>query len=227
MLLALLSGGVLWIGLGLDQRLDPGLLIVYRSAVEAWVGAHPTASVVAFIMLYAVVVAFSLPVATLMTLAGGFLFGALAGGIYSVVGATLGSVILFLAARTVLGEWLAMRAGPGLARLRRGFEQHALTYLLALRLVPLFPFFLVNLAPALFGMRLKAYVLATFFGIMPATFVYALAGSGLERLLSEPGGLRPEAIMTPQMMGAFVGMALLSLLSIVARRRGWLSWSGK
>lgn len=224
LLLVLLSGSVLWVGLDLDQYFDVHALIRYRAVVQTWVETHHLTAMLVFIMLYVVVVAFSLPVATLMTLAGGFLFGALAGGLYSVVGATLGSAILFLAARTVLGEWLAKRAGPGLARLRRGFERHALSYLLALRLVPLFPFFVVNLAPAFFGMKLRAYMLATFLGIMPATFVYALAGSGLDHLLAEPGGFRLETIMTPQMMVALVGMALLTLLSIVARRRGWLSW---
>jgi len=157
-------------------------------------------------------------VATVMTVSGGFLFGAVAGTLYAVIGATLGATLLFLIAKTSLGDVLLARAGGRFDRMRRGFADDALSYLLVLRLIPIFPFFLVNLAPAFLGVPLRVYVIATFFGIMPGGFVYALAGAGIGSVLDRGGAVTVGGILTPQILGALFGLALLAMLPVIYRR---------
>jgi len=161
------------------------------------------------------IVAFSLPGALVMTVSGGFLFGAIAGASYAVIGATLGAVALFLAAKTSLGDYLLAKAGGSMKKMQRGFAENALSYLFVLRLVPLFPFFLVNLAPAFLGVPLRIYFIATLFGIMPATFVFASAGSGLGSVLDQGGEISLQGVMTPEILGSLFGLALLSLLPVI------------
>ena len=120
------------------------------------------------------VVALSLPGGAVLTLAGGFLFGWFIGGVASIIGATIGATIVFLIARSTIGDALAARAGPFLSRFRQGFQQDAFSYLLFLRLVPIFPFWLVNLAPGLLGVGFGTYVATTLLGIVPGTFAYSL-----------------------------------------------------
>src|SRR5262249_27008746 len=141
---------------------------------------HLVLALAIYLCAYAGVVTLSLPGATILTLAGGCMFGAsLATGV-TVIAATIGATLLFLAARTAFADLLRQRAGPWLTRLRDGFQENAFSYLLFLRLVPAFPFFVVNLVPAFFGMRLQSFVLATFIGIIPGTLVYASVGAGLQ-----------------------------------------------
>src|SRR3546814_7391531 len=143
------------------------------------VAAHRLAAALTFVALYAVMVAFSMPGALVMTVAAGFLFGTLLGAACSVAGATLGAIAVFLVARTALGDLLRDRAGPGLTRMRAGFQEDALSYLLVLRLIPLFPFWLVNLVPAFLGVSLKVFALGTLIGIITGSLVYASVGNGL------------------------------------------------
>jgi uncharacterized membrane protein YdjX (TVP38/TMEM64 family) len=114
---------------------------------------------------------------------GGLMFGWVIGGLATVVGATIGATILFLIARTAVGGLLSEETAPWLAKLREGFKQDALSYLLFLRLVPAFPFWFVNVAPAVLGVPLKTYVIGTFLGIIPATFAFASAGAGLDSVI--------------------------------------------
>lgn len=189
-----------------------------REALTLFVGRHAVLAPLAYILLYIVVVAFSLPGGAVMTISGGFLFGALAGGIYALLAATAGATILFLVAKTSLGDYLLAQAGPGISRFQRGFSRNALSYMFVLRLVPLFPFFLVNLAPAFLGVTLRIYLIATFFGMMPAAFIYALAGSGLGSVFDRNETFSAAAILTPQMTAALIGLALLSLIPVVYKR---------
>ena len=171
-----------------------------------------------YIMVYATLVALSVPGAAILTIAGGFLFGTWVGGLGAVVGATLGATAIFLAARAGLGG-LAQRAGRLVGKLEAGFRADAFNYLLVLRLVPIFPFWLVNLVPALVGVRLPTYVLATFLGIVPGTFVYASLGNGLGSLVEEPDlGI----IFKPSLLVPIVGFALLALVPV-----GYKRWRGK
>jgi uncharacterized membrane protein YdjX (TVP38/TMEM64 family) len=179
-------------------------------------------------------VALSLPGATVLTVAGGFLFGVWPGAAASVLGATTGATVIFLIARTAVGEPLLTCAGRRAADLARGFREDAFSYLLFLRLVPAFPFFLVNLVPALAGVRLAPFVAATALGVIPAAIVYSLAGTSLDGIIAaeEAGYDRCLAsgapncrlafdardVLTPQVVAALVGLALLALLPVVVKR---------
>jgi uncharacterized membrane protein YdjX (TVP38/TMEM64 family) len=147
--------------------------------LKTFIAEHFVAALLAYVAIYIVVVALSLPGGLIMTLSGGLLFGWQLGAAATVVAATLGATLLFLVAKTSFGESLAAKAGPWLASMRDGFKENALSYLLFLRLVPAFPFVAVNLAPALLGVPLKTYILATFFGIIPGTTAFSFAGAGL------------------------------------------------
>lgn len=189
-----------------------------QQALAQAVALHPLGSAAAYVAIYAVAVALSLPGAIVLTLAGGLLFGTLPGAACAVLGATAGAVLLFLAARTVVGDWLAGRAGGLMARIRPGLERDGFSYLLALRLVPLVPFWLVNLVPALVGMRLGTFTLATALGIVPGTLVFASIGAGVGGVLAQ--GRQPDlsVVFRPSVLLPLLGLALLSLLPVAWRR---------
>ena len=129
-------------------------------------------------------VALSLPGGAFLTVVGGFLFGIAVGASAAVIGATIGATLIFLVARTALGEPLLRRAGPRANQLAEGFSKDAFSYLLFLRLVPAFPFFLVNLVAAFAGVRLGPFIAATALGIIPGAMVFALAGIGLDSVIT-------------------------------------------
>jgi uncharacterized membrane protein YdjX (TVP38/TMEM64 family) len=163
-----------------------------------------------YVAVYAILVALSVPVGAVLTIAGGYLFGTWLGALSAVVGATLGATGIFLAARAGFGG-LAQRAGPFVGKLEAGFSADAFNYLLVLRLVPIFPFWLVNLVPALVGVRLRSYMLATFLGIIPGTFVYASLGGGLGEIVQEPDlGI----VFHPSVLLPVIGLAVLALVPV-------------
>lgn len=209
---------VLFFAFDLGQYLSFEALAKHRALLLGWVEEHAVLAPVIYILLYIAVVAFSLPGGLVMTLSGGFLFGFVAGGIYAVAGASMGATVLFLIAKTSVGDFLLAKAGNSLQKMQRGFADNALSYLFVLRLVPIFPFFLVNLVPAFLGVPLRIYLIATFFGIMPATFVYALAGSGLGSVLDQGKEITVSGIFTPEIIAAFAGLALLALLPVAYKR---------
>ena len=171
-----------------------------------------------YIAVYGVLVALSVPGAAILTIAGGFLFGTWLGASCAVLGATLGATAIFLAARAGLGG-LAQRAGRFVSRLEAGFRADAFNYLLVLRLVPIFPFWLVNLVPALVGVRLPTFVLATFLGIIPGTFVFASIGNGLGSVVQEPDA---AVLFKPSVLVPIVGLAVLALIPV-----GYKRWRGR
>ncbi|WP_224406705.1 TVP38/TMEM64 family protein [Afifella sp. IM 167] len=166
-----------------------------------------------YVLAYIALVAVSFPGASIVTIAGGLMFGWMLGGALSAVGATIGACIIFMIARTSFGEVLQKKAGRRLKRLREGFQEDAFSYLLFLRLAPIFPFWVINLAPALFGMRLAPYALATFLGILPGTFAYSYFGDGLGTALDEEGPL-----ISGQLLLGFALLGLAALLPIVLKR---------
>jgi len=216
--LVLFAGLAAFFALDLDRYLSFSTLAQHRVALLAWVGSNNWLAPLIYMLIYVVVVAFSLPGGAVMTISGGFLFGALMGGIYAVAGATLGATALFLIAKTSFGDYLLAKAGPVVKKMQAGFEENALSYMFVLRLMPLFPFFLVNLAPAFLGVPLRVYVIATFFGIMPATFVFALVGAGLGSVFDSGQSFSFQGILTPQMMAALGGLALLALLPVLYKK---------
>lgn len=209
---------VLFFAFDLGRFLGFDALAEHKAWLSAWVDAHVVLAPLLYMLLYVAVVAFSLPGGLMMTIAGGLLFGAVSGAFYAVVGATIGASALFLIAKTSLGDFLMAKAEGSVKEMQAGFSENALSYMFVLRLVPLFPFFLVNLAPAFLGVSLRVYVIATFFGIMPATFVFALTGSGLGSVLEQGGDVSLAGVMMPEMMAALAGLALLALIPVVYKR---------
>jgi len=202
----------------LGHYLSFDALAEHRHTLAAYVEAHALWASLIYLGIYIAVVAFSLPGGLVMTLTGGFLFGAVWGAAMAVTGATLGATILFLIAKTSLGDFLLAKAGNTIKKLQAGFEEDVWSYMFILRVVPIFPFFLVNLAPAFLGVPLRVYVVATFFGIIPGTFVYALAGSGLGQVFDQGGTFSAANIMTPSMIGALVGLGVLALVPVVYKK---------
>lgn len=214
----LVAGFASFFAFGLDDYVTVETLREHRNFLRDKVDDHAVLAPVVFMTLYAAAIAFSLPGGTALTIAGGFLFGNVVGTACVVVAATVGASAVFLVARTALGEPLRARAGPWLGRLEAGFQRNAFSYLLVLRLIPLFPFFVVNLVPAFLGVRLAPYVGATLVGIVPATFVYATVGAGLDSLFEAGGEFTAAGILTPEIVTALVGLAVLALLPVAYRR---------
>jgi len=211
---ALVAGGLaLGYAFGLHDYLSLEALRRSEVTLSGFVAEHAVAAAAAYCAIYVAAVALSFPGASFLTIAGGFLFGSVIGTALALVAATIGATLIFLIARTAAGALLAGRAGSRMQTLRAGFQQEGFGYLLFLRLVPLFPFWLVNLAAALFGMRLLPYVLATAIGILPGTFVFSYFGQGLRTALASEG----PAISAELFAGLFL-LGLLALVPGIARR---------
>ena len=189
-----------------------------REKMLSLVAEYALIAELVFAVIYAVAIAFSIPGGAMMTIIGGFLFGPLRTTLYVVVAATLGATALFVVARVAIGNRLRARAGPWMAKMEAGFQDNAMSYLLVLRLVPLFPFFIVNLVPAFLGVGLRIYVIATFFGIIPGTFVFALAGNGLGSALDASGDFSVSAVLSPDVVAALVGLAVLALTPVLYKK---------
>ncbi len=213
----LVAGFVLFFALGLQHELSLEALKTHREALESWVELHPLLAALLFGALYILIVAFSIPGGAVMTLAGGFLFGTWEGGGLVVVAATIGATIIFLAARTALHDLISRRVGARVRAMEAGFRKNAFNYLLVLRLIPVFPFFLVNLGAGLLGVSLRTYVLATAIGIVPGTFVYAGLGNGLGAIFEQGGSPDLGLIFKPAVFWPLIGLAVLSLLPVAWR----------
>jgi len=183
-----------------------------RDKLFAFTEEHYVSAVVLFILTYVAQTAFSLPGATLMTLAGGFLFGSVWAAIYVNIGATTGATLAFLAARYLFHGWVERRFGDRLSSFQEGFTRNAFNYLLTLRLIPLFPFFLVNLLSGLTRVRVGTYIAATALGIIPGSLAYTFAGRQLGTINSL------AELASPRLLLAFTLLGLLFLLPVVYRK---------
>lgn len=233
--LVILAGLVL-LGLAvvLHRYMSLEALVAERDVMRQTVARHGLLAVCAFALVYAVTVALSVPGAVFLTIGSGTLFGGWLGGAVSVLAATGGAILVFLAARTAFGRRLAGKAGPRLTRIMAGFRSGAASYLLFLRLVPLFPFALVNLAPALAGVRLSTFAWTTFIGIAPATFAFAFAGAGLDDILKTHAetyqacraagrdgcqmNLTLDAFLNRNLLFAFGALGIIALIPTLWRR---------
>ncbi|MEP2436172.1 MAG: VTT domain-containing protein [Roseibium sp.] len=216
--------------MGLHEHLTLSELIRNRQDLANYVTQNLAAAVLAFILIYAVAVALSFPGASLLTIAGGFLFGWLISGTATVVAATLGATVIYLAARSSLGSVFTRRAGPFVARLASGFRENAFNYLLFLRLTPVFPFWLVNIAPAIFHVPLATYVGATAIGIVPGTYAFAFIGAGLDSVFEAQEAANPGcaaagtchvelgALVTPELLLAFFALGIASLIPVALKK---------
>jgi len=169
-----------------------------------------------FIALYALLVGISFPGAGFLSIFGGFLFGTLTGTFGIVIGATIGACIIFWVARNAIGGNLAERMGPYMKKFEEGLNKNEMSYLFILRLVPIFPFFVVNVVPALFNVKFRNYAISTLLGIIPGSLVYASIGDGASAIFEQGGDLKLSGVMTePRVLFPIIGLAVLALIPIV------------
>lgn len=209
----------------LHHLVSPEALKQHREALRAWVSDFGIWSVVLFGIVYAAAAAFSIPAGAVLTIAGGFLFGPFVATLCVVVAATTGATAVFLAARHAFAETLRARTGPAIRRIEEGFNENGMSYMLILRLVPLFPFALINLAPAFLGVPLRTFVIGTFFGIIPGSFVYALVGDGAGAVFDRGGNLDLGVIFEPRVLAPIIGLAVLAVMPIAYRK--WRAHRGR
>ena len=172
----------------------------------------------AFFGIYVAVTALSIPGAAVMTLAGGALFGFGYALLLVSFASTIGATLAFLVSRVLLRDWVQARFSRQLRAVNEGFEKDGAFYLFSLRLVPLFPFFVVNLVPAFLGVGLRTYVTATFIGIIPGAFVFASVGTGLGSVFDSMVTFSPAAALTPEVITALVGLSVLSLVPVAYKK---------
>ncbi len=192
-----------------------------RGLLVAYVHAHPLLSLGGYAGVYILVVALSLPAALVMTLTGGLLFGPWLGGGAAAISCTLGSAAIFLICRTAVGDALRGGAGSMIERVEKGIQRDAFAYVAALRLIPVAPFWLVNLALGFVEIPLSTFVAATFVGILPVSVIYAGIGSSLNQVFAQGRKANLHALLHPSVVLPLAGLGLLALAPIVARRLKW------
>jgi uncharacterized membrane protein YdjX (TVP38/TMEM64 family) len=221
-LAVIVAGLAVGYAFGLQDYLSLAMLAEKRDELRAFVDAHFVRALAIYFVLYVLAVALSFPAASILTIFGGFMFGWLAGGATTLFAATIGATAIFLAARSAFGDVLRRKAGPALARLADGFAKDGFSYLLVLRLAPVFPFFIVNIAPAIFGVKPRDYVAATFLGILPGTFAYSWLGQGVDSVIVAAAEAGREVsigdIVTPEITAAFALLALVAATPPVLRK---------
>lgn len=222
-LAVLVAGLIAFFALGLQHYVSLQSLREHRALLLGYVAAHPVLAPALYTAFYIAIIAFSVPGGTILTIAGGFLFGTLEAATLATCSATLGGTMLFLATRTALADYFRARMGPRLQRFEDGFNANAFSYLFVSRLIPMFPFPIVNVASGLLGVRARTFVVATFTGIIPATVVFAGLGSGLGRLFDQGREPNLRLILAPQILYPLIGLAILALIppvwrAIAARR---------
>jgi uncharacterized membrane protein YdjX (TVP38/TMEM64 family) len=234
-LLVLVSVMALVFAMGWHRHLTLDGIAANRDALQGMIAGNYAVAVLGYIGLYAAAVALSLPGASALTLSGGLLFGWFFGGLWAIVGATIGATAIFLIARTALGESLRAKAGPWVAKLQAGFNEDAASYMLFLRLVPAFPFFVVNLVPALLGVPLATYVATTFVGIIPGTFAFASIGAGLDSVIGHAKAeytaciaakgsaacklaINPGSLVTRELLFAFAALGVVALIPVLMKK---------
>jgi uncharacterized membrane protein YdjX (TVP38/TMEM64 family) len=224
---------LIWL-MGWHRHLTFESFVHQHAVLHGFIARDLAGAIAAYTITYILAVALSVPGALLLTVAGGTLFGAVLGGVAALIGATVGAICIFLIAKSALGEHLVRRAGPRVASIAEGFRVDAFSYLLFLRLVPIFPFWLVNLVPALCGVSLKTFALATVLGMIPGTFAFTFVGAGLESVVvAQEADYRaciaagtPEcrldfhlkSVITPEILTALVALGILALVPIVVTR---------
>jgi len=205
-----------WLG----DRLSFEALADNREGLIAFRDANYVVAALGFIAVYALIVAFSLPGATIATLTGGFLFATFPGALFNITAAALGATAIFLAARTGIGARLGERleGSEGLVkRIKAGIDDNQWSMLFLMRLLPVVPFFVANLIPAFLDVPLRRFVISTFFGIMPGAVVYTSVGAGLSEVFAR--GETPDLglIFEPQILLPLLGLCALALLPVILK----------
>lgn len=218
--IAVIAGVALIGAIALRDVLTFETLRAHRDNLIAWRDAHYAATALSFVAIYIVVVAFSLPGALFVSLTGGFLFGTVVGTGLNVSGATLGATAIFLAARYGLGDWLSDKvsdAGGRWAKIKDGIDRNQWSMLFLIRLVPVVPFFVANLLPALLNVPLHRYVISTFFGIMPGALVFTSVGAGLGEVFATDGTPDLGLLFEPHVLLPILGLCALAALPLLFR----------
>jgi uncharacterized membrane protein YdjX (TVP38/TMEM64 family) len=231
-LLCLLVAGY---ALGLHHYLTLEAIAENREKLASFTAEHLWTALAVYMCLYALAVAVSFPGASVLTIVAGLLFGWAIGGTAAILSATLGAVIVFQITKSSFGDVFTRRAGPFLKRINAGFQEDAFSYLLFLRLVPAFPFWLVNIAPALANIKLRTFAITTLIGIIPGTFAFAFVGAGLDSVIAAnslahaqcvaekgalgcPFALTIGSLITPQLLAAFAALGVVSLVPVVLKK---------
>ena len=213
----LVTGLAIFLASGAHRFVQWEVIALHYGQIKSWATSQLALAGIGFLVSYAVAVAFSLPVALPLTLTGGAVFGWLALPLV-LTGATVGAGLAFIAVRTAFGDIARRRAGPFLARLEDGFSTNAFSYLLALRLIPVAPFWVINIVPALTRMTLRSYLAATFIGIAPGTAVFVSVGRGLDHVLAAGRTPDLEILASPAVVGPLVALGLLALMPVAWKR---------
>lgn len=203
---------------GFYKSLDFDTLKYHHNELIEYVNNNPIMTPFMFMGTYAASTALSIPGGLLLSLLGGFLFRQPWSTIYVVIGATTGASLLFLAAKTALGGFLRKRAGPFLKKMEAGFNENAVSYMLFLRFVPLFPFWLVNLAPAFFRVRLRTYIWTTLVGITPGAFVFTQAGRGLGAIFETSEAFSLASVLNNETKIALIALGIFALIPIFIKK---------
>ncbi|MBL6428308.1 MAG: TVP38/TMEM64 family protein [Maritimibacter sp.] len=202
------------------DRLTYDALAENRADLIAFRDDNYLLAVLVFIAAYTAIVGFSLPGATIATLTGGFLFGLFPGVFYNVAAASMGALIIFSAAKLGLGERLAarMEASPGrIARLKAAIDNSQWSVLFLMRLIPVVPFFVANVLPALVNVRTWVFAVTTVVGIIPGALIYTSVGSGLGEVFEAGGTPDLGIIFKPYILGPIIGLCALALLPLILR----------
>ncbi len=232
--LGVAAGLVLFFALGLDRYISVDALRENRLALKSYVDAHPLLSLGLFMLAYAGAVAVSFPGASILTIFGGFLFGLPAGVPAIVIAATVGATAVFAASKRALGDRGVERpsrlatsglatsglATSGLAEMERGFRRNELSYMFVLRLAPVFPFWAVNIAAGVLGVSLRNFLIGTFFGIIPGSFVYASIGNAAGAVFDAGDDLSLSGLLfKPSILAPLIGLIVLAFLPVIFNRR--------
>jgi uncharacterized membrane protein YdjX (TVP38/TMEM64 family) len=188
----------------------------YQNTAEQWTNSHYSLAVTMYLLIFTALIACAIPCATFFTILGGFLFGTIA-IVYAELGTTAGGLILFLAVRTALGSRIAAKSSGWIKKLEAGFQENAFNYLLTLRLIPIFPCWISNIAAGILNVPIKTFLAATMLGIFPATVIYALAGRSLDTILMDTSKPLSSIIFTPSVLLPLLGLAILSLFPVIYR----------
>lgn len=191
----------------------------HYDALTDWRDRNFALAVAAYMVIYVLAVAFSLPGAVWLTIAGGFMFGIWLGSAITVIAATVGAVAIFLAARTALGDSLRRMTGGWVGRMKAGFREGEVSYLLIMRLVPVVPFFVANVVPAFLGARATTFAWTTLVGIIPGTIVYISIGAGLGEQIGRGEAPDLSVIFEWHILGPLLGLAALASLPLFFGRR--------
>ncbi len=221
--IALIIGGLLFgYFMGWHRFLSLEFLALSRNQLQLFVAENYAYSLLIFFVVYTLAVAFSFPAASVLSIFAGFMFGWFVAGVVVAFGATIGAAIIFLAARFAFADFFRHKVSGKLSAMADGFREDAFSYLFVLRLAPIFPFWLINIAPAFFNVPLRTYVAATFLGILPGTFAYTYLGQGVDSVLMAAKDAGHELsvgdLVTPDITIAFVALAVVAAIPLVVKK---------